>query len=440
MLYQIHQLLHNFALMKFGNKYTFYKKNYALTYLKNNNEATTFSSSFFILKLIDYRYKKLKIDFSSGIKILSFVLLTFSKSSLLNANNANVSLKFGKGLTISDKDSSMALNFGVILQSRIDVNKVFEKGIKPTTVLQARRIRLKFKGYFLNQKLDYYVQLSLSPSDIKATNILLDGYARYKPVKQFAVQFGQGKLPGEREELVSAERQFLVERSTSNSLFKLGRDFGFQFFGNFGKKFIFKPRLSIASGEGINYTVTEVQHLDYTARFDFLPTGEFQDNGDYTFQDFAREPKPKIAFSVAYDFNNKPSLEKAQLGGKSIPDSARKNLHTVFADVILKYKGLTTSGGYIYRKAENNKLYLAGQSVYTALSYLFKKNIEIGARFNRSFSGKIGNINTTNEYSVGMAYYVFKNAFKIQTDYTLNQNKTINKLAGLWRFQMQFAF
>lgn len=361
-------------------------------------------------------------------------------NTTLKAGNANVSLKFGNGLTISDNDSSMSLNFGVMIQGRIDVNKVFDKDIKPTTVLQMRRVRLKFKGFFLHDKLDYNIQLSLSPSDVKVANVLLDGAVRYKPIHQFAVQFGQGKLPGEREEITSAERQFFVERSTSNSLFKLDRDFGFQFYGNFGKKFIFKPRISIASGEGRNYTTTDVQHLDYTARFDFLPTGEFANNGDYTFQDFEREPKPKVAFSVAYDFNNKPAMQKAQLGGNLIADSVRKNLHTVYADAILKFKGFTTTGGYIYRRAENNKLYLAGQSVYATASYLFKKKVEIGARFNRSFSGKTGNIATINEYCAGFAYYVFKNAFKLQTDYTIIQNKTINNIAGLWRFQMQFAF
>lgn len=356
------------------------------------------------------------------------------------ASNANVSLKFGNGLTISDADSSMSLNFGIMIQGRIDVNKIFAEGSKPTTVFQARRVRLKFKGYFLNNKLDYFVQLSMAPNDVKVGNVLADGYVRYKPVKQFAVQFGQGKLPGEREELTSAERQFFVERSTTNALFKLDRDFGFQFYDNFGKKFIFKPRLSISTGEGRNYTTTDVQHLDYTVRFDFLPTGEFAENGDYTFQDFVREPKPKVAFSVAYDFNNKAALQKAQMGGNAIADSMRKNLHTVYADAILKFKGMTTSGGYAYRKAEDNKLYLAGQSLYAATSYLFKKNIELGFRFNRSFSGKVGNIPTINEYDFGFVYYVFKNAFKLQTDYILAHNKTTDKLSGLWRFQMQFAF
>ena len=381
----------------------------------------------------------MKTNYSPGKKILLIIFIIWSTELSLIAGNANVSLKFGKGLTISDADSSMSLNMSIMMQNRIDVNKVFDRDIKPTTTLQIRRLRMKFKGYFFNQKLDYYIQLSLSPADVKVANILLDGNVRYKPIKQFAVQFGQAKLPGDREELVSDERQFFVDKSTTSSLFKLDRDFGFQFFGNFGKKFIFKPTLSLASGEGKNYINTDVQHLDYTARFDFLPTGEFTENGDLTFQDFVREEKPKVAFGVAYDFNNKAALQKGQLGGNAIGDSARKNIHSVYADAILKYKGFTTTGGYIFRKADNNKLYLAGQSVYATASYLFKKNVEIGARFNRSFSGKTGNIPTLNEYTLGFAYYVFKNAFKLQTNYDIVQNKTNHTISGIWRFQMSFA-
>ncbi len=377
---------------------------------------------------------------SSQSKKLLLIILILYGVDTSKAGNANVSLKFGNGLTISDADSSMSLNFGIMMQGRIDVNKVFDKDVKPTTVLQAKRIRLKFRGYFLNQKLDYYIQLSLSPADVKAGNVFLDGNVRYKPVKQFAVQFGQGKLPGDREELSSDERQFFIDRSSTSALFKLERDFGFQFFGNFGKKFIFKPILSIASGEGKNYTNTEVQHFDYTARFDFLPTGEFTDKGDYTFQDFVREPKPKIAFGVAYDFNNKPALQKAQNGGNVVPDSSRANLHTIYADAIMKFKGFTTAGGYAYRRADNNKFYIAGQSFYATASYLFKKKVELGFRFNRSFAGKTGNLPTINDYDFGFAYYVFKNAFKLQTNYVIVQNKTTDKLSGLWNFQMQFAF
>ncbi len=373
------------------------------------------------------------------------LLMALTLMGSLHAQDIKTSLKFGNGFNVENGDTSFSFNLAAMLQSRIDVNKVFDKDFKPTTQLQARRVRLKMKGTFLHQKFDYNLQLSFSPSDVKAANIFLDGWVKYKPVKQFAIQIGQGKLPGDREEIISAERQFFVDRSTTNSLFKLDRDFGVQLFGNFGKKFIFKPRFSISSGEGKNYTAVDIEHFDYTVRLDFLPTGEFSHGGDLTFQDFDREAKPKVAFGVAYDFNNKPSMSRGQLGGTAVNDTFRKNIHSVYADAILKFKGFTTTGGYVFRKAQDNTKYVAGQSFYATASYLFKKKVEIGARYNRSFAGKYGkeaNVNTVNEYAFGLAYYVFKNALKFQTDYTLLQNKTKtnDQLSGIWRFQMQLAF
>ena len=47
----------------------------------------------------------------------------------------------------------------------------------------------------------------------------------------------------------------------------------------------------------------------------------------------------------------------------------------------------------------------------------------MGIRFNRSFSGRFGNMPMVNEYTLGLAYYVLNNAFKLQTDYTFIQNK-----------------
>jgi len=377
------------------------------------------------------------IYYSRVLVLLVFLLI---KNSLL-AETPRVALQFGNGLNIEDVDSSMSLNIGVMMQNRLDVSKVFQEGTDPYTALQVRRMRLKFKGYFLHNKFDYNVQLSVIPSDIKAGNLIYDAFIRYKPIKQFQIQFGQGKLPGDREEITSAERQFLVDRSTTNSLFKLDRDFGVQFFGNFGKKFIVKPRFSIASGEGKNYNALDVQHFSYTTRIDFLPTGEFSGGGDYTFQDLAREVKPKFALSTAYDFNNKAVFNKGSWGGTIVSDSLRHNIHSFYLDAILKYQGFTTTQGYVYRNAgENTTKYIAGQSFYITASYLSKKKLEVGARFNRSFAGNYGNIATMNEYTVGLAYYISKNAAKVLTDYTLTDNKTTGIKSGNWRFQMQLAF
>ena len=78
----------------------------------------------------------------------------------LHAQDIKTSLKFGNGFNVENGDTSFSFNLAAMLQSRIDVNKVFDKDFKPTTQLQARRVRLKMKGSFLHQKFDYNLQLS----------------------------------------------------------------------------------------------------------------------------------------------------------------------------------------------------------------------------------------------------------------------------------------
>ena len=50
---------------------------------------------------------------------------------------------------------------------------------------------------------------------------------KYYP-KNFEIWFGQGKLPGNRERVISSGNLQQVDRSLLNSLFTIDRDFGFQ--------------------------------------------------------------------------------------------------------------------------------------------------------------------------------------------------------------------
>ncbi|MDB5228130.1 MAG: Phosphate-selective porin [Bacteroidota bacterium] len=352
-----------------------------------------------------------------------------------------LSFKLGKGFTVTDADSTASLNIGLYVQARLDVSKVFDKSLKPQTTAQIRRLRLSFKGFAFTPKLEYNIQLGLSPADIKA-GIVYDAYVRYSPVKQFAIQFGQGKLPGNREQITSDANGQYIERSTTDALFKLERDFALQLQGNIGKKFIFRPTASISTGEGKNFITASWQHFDYTFRAEILPFGEFANKGEYSYSDLAREQKPKLAIAGAYDFNNKAAFTKGQIGGDAVNDTFRRNIQTAFADLIFKYNGLCFSGEYAKRFVKDptaKAKYTTGQSFWVSAAYDFKKNYEPAFRFTRSFAGKKGNIGTSNEYTIALAKYFYGHALKLQTDYTLIDDKTTKKKTGVWKFQLQVA-
>ena len=380
----------------------------------------------------------MKTKFLVSKTLLLGVIACLFSYGIAKAGNPKVSFKLGKGMTIIDGDSMVSLNISFFMQDRLDVLKVFDKSIKPMVTPQVKRLRLSFKGFAFTPKLEYTIQLGFSPSDIKS-GIVEDGFIKYSPVNQFAIQFGQGKLPGEREEMTSDNNLQFVDRSTTAGFFKLDRDFGLQFQSKFGKKVIFKPTAAISIGEGRNFITSSWQHFDYTFRAELQPMGEFTNKGDYSYGDLAREEKPKLAIAVAYDFNNKAGFTKGQLVGDAVADSVRRDIQTIFADMNFKYKGMSLSGEYADRFVTDNTTYVTGQSFWVAAGYNCKKNYEAAFRFTRSFPGKKGNINEMNEYTIGFSKYVYGQAVKIQTDYTLIDNKTTGKLSGLWRVQFQIV-
>jgi hypothetical protein len=223
---------------------------------------------------------------------------------------------------------------------------------------------------------------------------------------------------------------------TSN-LFKLDRDFAIQLLGKVGNKVVFKPTASMSTGEGRNFVTASWQHFDYTFRVELEPLGEFTNRGDYGMGDIAREPTPKLALAAAFDYNNKAGFTKGNLGGDAVPDSLRRNVETGFIDMIFKYKGICLSGEYANRWVKDNTDYQAGQSFWASASYVFKKNFEPAFRFTRTFAGRWGNVGTSNEYTLALSKYFYGQALKIQTDYTLTDDKTAHHKSGLWRFQVQ---
>jgi hypothetical protein len=353
-----------------------------------------------------------------------------------SAADPHVSFTMGKGVTVTSADSMVSLNLSFFMQPRLDVAKIFDRDFKPQTTAQLRRTRLLLRGFAFTPKLEYTIQLGFSPADIRA-GILYDAFLKFTPVKQFAIQFGEAKLPGEREEITSDNNLQFVDRSTTAGLFKLDRDFALQLTGKLGRTFLFCPAVSISTGEGRNNATASWQHFDYTARAELLPLGDFTNHANYAYGDLERELSPKLSIAGAYDFNNKAGNTKGQLGGDVVADSFKRNVHTVFSDFNFKFKGMSVSGEYAYRFIPDNTAYIAGQSFWVAAGYNFRRNYEPAFRFTRSYPGANGNIDEVNEYTFAFNKYIYRQALKVQTDYTIIDNKSTHRKSGVWRFQFQ---
>ena len=381
-----------------------------------------------------------------------------------NAQESNVP-KFGKGLfNLIGKDSTFSMNISARMQFLTTTQWDSDNGLSnPSTSSLVRRSRLKFSGFAYSPKLTYKLELGLSNRDIgKATSFtndapkyILDAVVKWNFSGNFVLWFGQTKLPGNRERVISSGDLQQVDRSLLNSRFNIDRDMGVQLRHHFNltDTFIVKEALSMAQGEGRNVTTGNLGGHQYTARVDFLPFGNFTSKGDYKGSDLKFEETPKFAFGVAYDFNNDAVKNRSNQGSYMTNDIGfySTNISTLFIDAMYKHKGFSFMGEYASRDAKdpfakNADGSLTGMQVQVGKGlnlqsgYLLSKTVEVSGRYtNINWDKNITGKGAENQYTLGLSKYIVGHKLKIQTDvsYTDIGFKT-NQL--LYRVQVDIHF
>ena len=350
--------------------------------------------------------------------------------------------KFGKGLfNLIGKDSSFSMNVSARMQmlgtSNWDVNNGLSN---PTSNLLVRRARLKFSGFAYSPKLKYKLELGLSNRDIgkassftnEAPKYILDAVVKWNFSGNFVLWFGQTKLPGNRERVISSGDLQQVDRSLLNSRFNIDRDMGFQLRHHFNltDTFIVKEMFAVSQGEGRNITTGNLGGHQYTSRVELLPFGKFASKGDYRGSDLKFEPTPKLALGFTYDFNNDAVKNRSNQGSYMTNDTGfySTNISTVFVDAMYKHKGFSVMAEYAYRDAEdafakNSDGSLTGDEVQVGnalnlqTGYLLSKNLEISGRYtNIDWDSDITGKGAENQYTLGLSKYIVGHKLKVQTD------------------------
>ncbi|HAW51674.1 MAG TPA: FmdC precursor [Flavobacteriales bacterium] len=355
--------------------------------------------------------------------------------------------EFGKGIRYTPKDSSFYMKFSVRAQN-LYVG-TYTDGGDPAYVSSflIKRSRLKFDGYVLNPDLVYKFEFDVVGGYVR------DAWVKYRFYKNLSVQYGLGKLPGNRERVVSSQKLGLVDRSQFNAAFNIDRDMGIWLYHHFkiGKS-VFQETVAYTDGRGIN-DFTAHDGSSFTGRIDFLPLGKFAHKGDMSFADFEREKTPKIMLGGVYNYNYKAIDMRGQNGSRL---SDTRDLATVFVDFMLKYRGITAFAEY------GNKVSTTGSPVvledslgnveeafYTGfgynaqLSYLFKNNWEVTGRYTVVLPEEITQNDEVYEYTLGLSKYIVGHNLKIQSDVTWRDNNVIIDDTGekiILRLQMELSF
>jgi phosphate-selective porin OprO/OprP len=396
-------------------------------------------------------------------KILSTALIlcaiSFVQSQEINAP------KFGKGLfNLVGQDSTWTMKVG--LRAQLLGSSSWEENNVNETSFLTRRARLKFDGYAYSPKLKYKVELGLSNRDLSgasqytsnAPRYILDAVLQWNFYQNFELWFGQTKLPGNRERVISSGNLQQVDRSLLNSRFTIDRDFGFQLRHHFNltETFIVKEIFSLAQGEGRNITTGNLGGHQYTGRIELLPFGNFASKGDYKGSDLKREKKPKLAIGLSYDYNNNAVKTRSNQGSYMTIDGAddayfETNINTVFLDAMFKYNGVSLMAEYSDRTAsdafaKNSDGSLTGDEVQVGkglnlqMGYLFNNDIELSGRYTHiELDNNITGKNPESQYTLGLSKYIVGHKLKVQTDIShLEIEGSNNKL--MYRLQVDFHF
>jgi hypothetical protein len=305
--------------------------------------------------------------------------------------------KKGKGVGVVTSDSIFSLNFQFRMQNRAAYVSESEDDLAPESFeFRVRRLRMKFEGFVYNPKLTYYIQLSFSRGDMdwrnldnsgvnSSPNLVRDAVIYYNPTKNLRFGFGQTKLPGNRQRVVSSGDLQFADRSIVNATYNIDRDFGF--FAQYTSHY-YNLRGALTSGEGRN-SLSSNSGLSYTGRIELLPLGKFTGNNDYVEGDLEREAKPKVSIGVTINYNDRAMRQAGSLGNDLFEV---RTLTTMAADVLFKYRGWAWYNEYISRESDNpittdptdvTRLRAAtvGEGYLTQLSYIFPNNFEVAARY-----------------------------------------------------------
>jgi phosphate-selective porin OprO and OprP len=377
--------------------------------------------------------------------VFLFLILNFAFVFNINAQQTRHPAPlsdFTRGVGTVHPDSIFSVNLRFRMQNRAMYNSISTTDLGVSEIeARVRRLRLRLEGFMLDPRLSYLIQLSFSRGDMdwsvrhnspinESPNVVRDAVIFYRPNQYFQMIFGQTKLPGNRQRVVSSGDLQFVDRSIVNALFNIDRDFGFQLwhFNNIGN-FRYNIRTAISTGDGRNVTLTN-SGLAYTGRIELLPLGAFTNMGDYFEGDLEREETVKLSIAGGLSHNAMARRTGGQIG-RDLFD--QRDMTTYIFDGLLKYRGYAIYLEYITRNADNPitfspvnpadfRYIITGSGLLIQTSYLFRNDYEVAARYANIRPGEelVFYEGAEDVYTLGATRYLRRHRVKLQANISYN--------------------
>ncbi len=373
-----------------------------------------------------------------------------------NESDERALIEIHDGITIS-KDSLFLLNLRFRMQNRMGFQTMSGEDLSVKSVeARVRRLRLRLDGFVLNDRIRYYLQLNFSRQDLDLVEDVVaqpvrDAMVYFHFNKYTYIGFGQSKLPGNRQRVVSSGNLQFADRSIANSIFTLDRDFGVFGYHTIpmgGQQLQLKGAVSSGDGRG---AVPENEGLAYTGRMEWLPFGSFANKGDYSEGDLEFEPKPKLSIGAAYCYNDRAVRTGGQLGAELFTPT---DMSTFIADLLYKQQGWALSAEYFDRQSDapittdeagDVSFITTGQGLNVQLSKVLRSKYEFAGRY--TLVNPVGDVAAlrarTEEALIGSTKYLNGHRIKLQlyVGYRWNEGMMqLEHVGNSWTTMFQVEF
>ena len=390
-------------------------------------------------------------------------------SFTLNAAEPTVeeSLHFKQGIGYRHPDSLFDISMRFRMQNLAQYeSSLGTREARHTT--QVRRLRLRFGGWMLSENLRFNLQLSFSRNDMdwdntSFPNIVRDATVIYRLFPALEFSFGQTKLPGNRQRVVSSGELQFVDRSIVNRAYNLDRDFSLQSKLRLGKpdSVIVQWLNALSGGGGRNTGARTASAFRAVTRVEVLPLGEFKKNGDYFEGDLAFEEQPKVSMASYVSRFNGINRSGGTILSSLTAGTTDRGFVTWGADIVAKYRGASVYVEYVRKTlndwspsradfSESPSAYsppLDGEGLNAQAGYLFTPQWEAVVRYS-VVTPKTLSLSAfafqQKQITSGLNLYLREHRVKVQADVSRNlfrNEGTSESTLGQWmgRFQVELG-
>ncbi|MCP4252461.1 MAG: hypothetical protein GY775_03435 [Candidatus Scalindua sp.] len=376
-------------------------------------------------------------------------------------------LSYKKGFLFETQDKSFSMKINGRIQFRYsyedrDTNNEDED--QDDSSFRIRRSRLKFSGKAYKH-FKYKIELALSSTgtvDGSKAMELYDWWASWNKNPALSVQFGQWKVPWNRQRVVSSQNQQMIDRASSQDEFTMDRQIGVMLHGKlFNKKFEYYT--GVFNGNARNQSSNDNNEMLYIGRVSWNPFGAYGKGIGEVESDINFSEKPIAHLSAAISYDSAGDREKFSsttidldppVGSVTLNEVDKTS---VVAEYGLKYRGFSTNAEAYWRRFDdigsNNSGSVGSDTIIDrgffvqGGYFIMPKKIELACRYSLVDFDDERDEDAVRETAVGVNWFINEtHDNKLQFNWIRQDNELPNSVSrsddidNTFRLQYQLAF